>query len=209
MNDWQWVAVTLVVAFFIYGGYHDYYLKPKREARWAAEAEERRTSEQYVIEQQLNFEKRLHDGIEIGLPDAIERRAAYIYLHLMRQWFNELAAQSRYDEAKVKKVRKDWLIYMEALNARETSRYLAHEVSDDAKRAGYEKDSAQEHRQVVAIEDAFAQAVGPDAVERLRDIRSRDFNSFSRAGELAPDGYRFGISLPGKPQPLVPRTSVD
>lgn len=186
MSDWQWLLAPLVVAFIAYGVYRDHYLRPKRDAKRMAEAEERRTSEEYVIEKQMKFEKRLRDGVD--LPDGIRGRAAHIYLHLMREWFNNLAAQSRYDEAKVKKLRKDWLIYMETLEDRETCRFLAAEGSDQAKRDEYDVRADEAHRQVIAIEDAFAHATGPDAVEKLRDIRSREYDSFSNAGELAPDG---------------------
>ena len=48
----------------------------------------------------MEFEKRLREGID--LPDAIKRREAHFYLHLMREWFSKLAAQSRYDEGKLK-----------------------------------------------------------------------------------------------------------
>lgn len=195
MSNWHWFLVALVVALVVYGYYHDHYLRPKRHAKQMAEYEARRTSEEYVSQKQMGFEKRLREKID--LPDGIRRQDAHIYLHLMREWFGQLAAQHRYDEAKLKKIRKDWLVYIEALEHSATSQFLALEGSDQATRHKHEKYYEEEKRQLVAIEDAFAHAAGPDAVERLRNIRSKKYDSFSIAGELAPDGYRFGISLPG------------
>jgi hypothetical protein len=206
MSDWQWLLAVLVAAFFAYGYYHDHFLKPKRYAKQMAEADERRTSEEYVIEKQLKFEKRLREGRD--LPDGIRGREAHIYLHLMREWFSKLAAQSRYDEAKVKRIRKDWLIYMEALEQRGASRFLALDGSDQATRDKYATLEEEEHRQIVGIEDAFAHAIGPVAVEKLQDIRLKRYDSFSEAGDLAPDGYRFGVSWPGQPEKPVPRDQM-
>lgn len=196
MSHWQWVALILVVLFFAYGWYHDHQLMPKRQAKQMAEAEERRTSEEYVIQQQMTFEKELREGAEIGLPDAVTGRSAYIYRYLMREWFSKLAAQSRYDEAKLRKVRKDWLVYMEALRSNSTRNFLSAESDDEAKREKYGREAWEDKMQLTAIEDAFAEAVGPEAVARLGEIRAKEYDSFNDAGELAPDGYRYPFFTP-------------
>jgi hypothetical protein len=206
MGEWLWLVVFLVGLFFLYGWYHDYRLMPKRHAKQMAEAEERRTSEEYVVEQQMKFEKRLRDGVEIGLPDAVRGRPAHIYLNLMRDWFNRLAAQARYDEPKLRKLRKDWLIYMEMLETSRTSNFLSMESPDEAAREKHERQAEEEKVQLVAIEDAFAEAIGSEAVEKLREIRAKEYDSFSDAGELAPDGYRYrNFRLRGVSNEPVPR----
>ena len=161
MNDWsnwQWVVAALVGLYFLYGWYHDYRLMPKRRAEQMAEVEERRTSEEYVIQRQRKFEKRLREGVEIGLPDAVRGRSAHIYRYLMCEWFNKVAAQSRYDEPKLRKVRKDWLIYMEMLETSRTSNFLSLESRDEAAREKHGREAEEEKVQLAAIEDAFAEA---------------------------------------------------
>lgn len=133
-------------------------------------------------------------------------QSAHIYRYLMREWFNKLTAQARYDEPKLKKVRKDWLIYMELLEARETSNFLSAEGSDEAKRSEYGRRAWEEKTQLEAIEDAFAEAMGAEAVEKLRQIRAKDVLSFSSMGELAPDGYWYpGFAPRGGVEKPLPR----
>jgi hypothetical protein len=191
MSEWSWLVVISVGLFFLYGWYHDYRLMPKRHAKQMAEAEQRRTSEEYVVQQQMKFEKRLRDGVETGLPDAVRGRSAHIYLNLMRDWFGKLAAQARYDEPKLRKLRKDWLIYMEMLETSRTSNFLSMESRDEAAREKHGREAEEEKVQLAAIEDAFAEAIGAEAVDKLRELRAKEYDSFSDAGELAPDGYRY------------------
>lgn len=205
MFDWQWLVGAAVVAFIIYGVYHDHYLQPKWDAKQMAEVEERRTSEQYVIDRQAEFERQLRNGIQYGLPDAIRGKTAHIYLHLMREWFNKLAARNRYDESKVRKVRKDWLIYMEALAHHATSSFLAAEAADETKRHKHEKSMDEERRQIVSIEDAFAEAIGPEAVGQLREIRAKKWDNFNDQGDVAPDGYRYRGFTRGEPEEPIRR----
>jgi hypothetical protein len=172
MSKWSWLFYILVALFF-FAIWYDGRSK-RRQAKWSAEAEERRTSEEYVVQQQMKFEKRLRDGVEIGLPDAVRGRSAHIYLNLMRDWFNKLAAQSRYDEPKLRKLRKDWLIYMEMLETSRTSNFLSMESRDEAAREKHELQAEEEKVQLAAIEDAFAEAIGPEAVEKLRQIRGAE-----------------------------------
>jgi hypothetical protein len=118
----------------------------------------------------------------------------------------KLAAQNRYDEPKLKKVRHDWLVYMEALKQCSTHNFLSLEGSDEAKREKYGQEAHEDGLRAGAIENAFAEAVGPEAVEKLRQIRAKEHDSFSKAGELAPDGYRYGLSRRGEPERPTPRT---
>jgi len=210
MSNWVWLAIILVVLFFVYGWYADR-RSMQKQAKWAAEAEEYSTREGTVIQRQIEFEERLHQGVESSLPDAVRGKALHIYRHLMREWFSKLAAQTRYDEPKLKKLRKDWLIYMHALEMSRLHSFLSAESSNETKREQYERDEYEERVQIAAIEDAFAEAVGPEAVETLRQIRLMEWDSFSEAGQLAPDGHYFPgwpygeLSWPrGKPLPPPP-----
>ena len=44
------------------------------------------------------------------------------------------------------------------------------------------------------IEGAFAEVVGLEAIEELRQKRAKEWDSFSDAAEL-PDGYPFGVEF--------------
>ena len=44
-----------------------------------------------------------------------------------------------------------------------------------------------------AIQDAFATAIGTDAVSELKKVKEMDFMSFSRHGELAPEGFKWDL----------------
>ena len=188
MNNYTLLGIVLIGLFFLWA----WDLRQKeQQAKQRAEAEERGTSEEYVIQQQMTFEKRLHDGVEIGLPVAVRGRSAHIYRYLMRGWFNKLAAQSRYDQPKLRKLRKDWLIYMEMLETSRTNNFLSVESRDQAARETHGRQAEKEKVQLAAIEDAFAEGIGPEAVEKLREIRARTWDSFSDEGELGAEGqYR-------------------
>jgi hypothetical protein len=203
---WSWLVPVIVVLFFVCGYYHDHHLAPRRQAKRMVEAEEYRTGEEYLFREQTKFERRIIQGDEIMLPDALRGREVFIYRNLMRVWFAKLAAQARYDEPKIKKLRKDWLVYMEVLRRSSTSAFLSRESGDEAQRERYGREAHEQKMRTVAIEDAFAEAIGPEAVERLREIREKKYDSFSASGELAPDGYRYwGFSVPGIPEQPVPR----
>ena len=208
MSEWSWLGVVLVALFFVYGWYHDHRVMPRRQAKQMAEAEKRRTSEEYVNQRQMEFEKRLREGAEIGLPDAVRGREAHIWRYLMLEWFNKLAAQSRYDESKLRKIRKDWLVYMELLEARKTSNFLALESDDDTERQKYDRQAEEQKLQLRAIEDAFAEAVGANALDKLREMRAKEWDSFNDAGELAPDGYRYRGFTRGRAEEPVPRETT-
>ena len=158
MSEWSSLIAIAIGLFIVFGWLSDR-RSNRRQAKWSAEAEEHRTSADYVIQEQMEFEKRLNEND--GLPDAVRGPELYIYRNLMCAWFNKLAAQSRYDEPKLKKIRKDWLVYMEMLESRRTSDFISLESHDEAKREKYGRIAQEERTQVKAIEDAFAEAVGP------------------------------------------------
>jgi hypothetical protein len=154
--------------------------------------EKRQPSEAYVFERQREFEERVRTDVKAGEPYAVRGCSAYIYRYLMCKWFDELADQSRHDGLKLRKLRRAWLGYIEALEASKASSYLSVELDDWAEREKYDLQAVEEKERVVAIEDAFAEAAGPEAVERLRGIRATRWDSFSDEGELAPKGHRYG-----------------
>jgi hypothetical protein len=108
----------------------------------------------------------------------------------MREWFTKLAAVNRNNEAIAKKIQADWLTYMELLVSRETNRFLGLETDDEGKREEYLRGAYEEAVQIASIESGFAEAISPQAVETLRQIRARPSDDFSYSGELAPEGYR-------------------
>jgi len=87
--------------------------------------EERRLSDEGIAKVQAEFEKRLEEDVD--LPDAITRKRAFVYWHLMRKWFGALIAQKRYDETKSKKIKLDWLHYMDLLSNESTLNFLSRE----------------------------------------------------------------------------------
>jgi hypothetical protein len=200
-----YLVPAAVIAFLVFAWLSDR-KSEQRQARQLAEADEHRTSEEYVAKQQVSFEERLAQGVEIRLPDALTGEQIYIYRRLMREWFDKLVAQNRYNEPTVVKLRKDWLVYMELLESRQTNEFLSLEASDEAKRPQYGREAHEEGMQITAIENGFAEAVGPEAVDALRQTRAKRYDDFSNAGELAPEGYRYrGFSLRGVPDQPIPR----
>ena len=139
-------------------------------------------SEETVFKVQSKFEDKITN--ETYLPDAISGDEIYIYKNLMRPWFDKLTAQYRYDEKMTQKLRTDWLEYMEAVGDRSTYNYLSLESEDEKQSEKYREDHITASRKMFAIQDAFAIAIGLDAVSELKKVKEMGFMSFSRHGEL-------------------------
>lgn len=153
-------------------------------------------SEQELVRLQADFEHRLAADSE--LPDSIRGRDAYIYWNHMCKWFNSLIAAHRYDDEYTKKLRHDWRNYIDLLPRAKTARFLALETDDEAKASTYGQEAELASRSIELIQNAFAAAIGADAIEELRDVRSRDVGAFDRTGQrpMAPMGHHyFPISL--------------
>lgn len=148
-------------------------------------------SEHEFVRAQADFERRL--TADCDLPDGIRGMEAYIYWNLMGKWFNKLIAEHRYDDEYMKKLRRDWCDYIELLPRAQTARFLAAEADDEAKASTYAQRADLASRSIKLIQDAFAAAVGADAVEELRGVRSREPNAFDRTGKrpMAPVGNRY------------------
>jgi len=158
------------------------------------EEKEVKITEEIIFKVQSEFETKLRDETEF--PDAISGDEIYIYRNLMLGWFNKLAAKNRYDEDLTQKLRRDWLDYIGAVGDRSTYNYLSNEFydeKDNSKSETYREKHIAASRKMFAIQDAFATAVGEEAVAELAKIKAMDFMEFGRNGELAPEGYKWDM----------------
>ncbi|WP_035383742.1 hypothetical protein [Ferriphaselus sp. R-1] len=148
-------------------------------------------SEQELVRLQADFERRL--AYDCDLPDSIHGRDAYMYWNLMRNWFDKLIAENRYDDEYAKKIRLDWCEYVQLLPRENTARFLALETNDEAKAQTYAQEAESASRSIELIQNAFAAAIGSEALEVLREIRSRDADAFDRSGRrpVAPTGHHY------------------
>src|SRR5262249_1013281 len=138
------------------------------------------------------FEQRMREDVKAGEPYAVRGCSAHIYRYLMCKWFDKLADQSRHDVLRLRKLRRAWLGYIEALEASKASSYLRVELDHWGEREKYDLQAQEEKGKAGGIEDAFAEAIGPEAVERLRGTRAMRWDSFSDEGELVLMGNRPG-----------------
>jgi hypothetical protein len=153
------------------------------------EADRRRLSEDGVAKTQARFEEQLQS--ERFLPGGVHGRDLYIYRALMSGWYTHLSAANCHDTCKLEKIRADWLTYMELVQTQVAIGLLALKASDQSQRDAYAVEFAQIRLRRLAIEDGFAHAVGPEAIEILGGIREKRGDDFSLDGRLAPDGYSF------------------
>lgn len=161
---------------------------------------------------QTNFERRIVE--EQDLPDGIRGKQAYIYWNLMRNWFAQLNAAYRYD-AKALQLRLDWCDYIDLIHRTSTSRYLALESDNEDKAAVYYEEVKLSSQRIGFIENAFAAAIGIEAIEELHMVKSREAGAFDRSGTqpIAPIGHHyFPVSLNPyveKCQPILAGPSHD
>lgn len=146
--------------------------------------------EETVFKRQTEFEKKLQ---ETYLPDAISGIEIYIYKNLMSVWYDKLSSENRYNNEMIQKLRNDWLDYMSALEDRSTYNFLSLEAEKPEEQDSFREDHINASRKSFAIEEAFAAAVGKEAIDELARIRGLDFSSFDNNGNLAPDGFKFDI----------------
>lgn len=168
----------------------------------------RSLSEQELVQIQTEFEHRLANDFD--LPDGIRGREAYIYWNLMRIWFDRLIAANRYDDEYAKKLRRDWCEYIQLLPRAKTARFLAVETNDEAKASIYEQETESASRSIELIQNAFAAAIGIEAIEALQEVRSRDADVFDRSGRrpMAPTGHHyFPVSISPYVEECQPKPS--
>lgn len=148
-------------------------------------------SEPELARLQANFERRL--ASDCDLPDGIRGRDAYMYWNLMRNWFDRLIAANRYDDEYATKLRNDWFEYIQLLPRAKTARFLALETNNEAKVVTYDQEAETASRSIESIQNAFAAAIGAEAMEELREVRRRDADAFDRSGRgpMAPMGHHY------------------
>ncbi len=180
-------------------------VQEEKEKRQSEEWQRERFSDETVAEEQATFERRLDENAD--LPDGIRRQKAYIYRQLMSKWFAALIAKHRYDDAISKKIKNDWINYLDLIERHETAKYLGLESSDEKKRNLYSEEAKQIVRQYMAIEDGFAAAMGEKAIKQLQQVRATEHDSFDRSGrKIAPEGFHyFSVSIRPYREKLKPR----
>lgn len=140
----------------------------------STECKQDRFSEENVSEEQLRFERHLEDNA--NLSDGVHGRESYVYKSLMSKWFAILVTKYRDNESMSKKLRRDWLSYMNLLQHHSMLIVFA-EKSTSAKRTAYDRDAWEAKKSYMAIEDAFAEEIGKDAIEELQRIRAAPVSS--------------------------------
>jgi len=177
-----WIVIIVAVVWFVVAHFQ------KKGASVSTPKND--ITEEVVFGAQNRFEKNLEN---VDLPDAIGGRETYIYRNLMTGWFNKLSGQNRYNSLMTQQLRSDWLDYMSSLSDRSTYNFLSLEAKDDKGQEMYREQHVTASRKAFAIEDAFAAAVGKDAIDELARVRTRDFFSFNRHGEMAPEGSAYDL----------------
>ena len=149
-------------------------------------------TDEIVAETEKNFEEDIYEKNYSILPDSISNQEIYIYRQLMLPWFRELSAKNRYNEEIIKKIRKDWVDYIEALKDRSFNAFMSSEEDNKEDENDYDLNQEIASRKVFTIEAAFAAAINKEAVKELDRIREIiRFDAFNNRGELAPEGFRF------------------
>lgn len=189
-----WIILAVVVTYLVIKSHSSKSENLVHTFIATEEEKEEKITEERVFKVQSNFETKLRDETEF--PDAISGKEIYIYRNLMFGWFNKLAAKNRYDEVLTQKLRRDWLDYIGAVCDRSTYNYLSMEFydeKDNSQSEAYGEKHMAASRKVSAIQDAFAAAIGEEAVAELAKVKAVDFMEFGRNGELAPEGYEWDI----------------
>lgn len=150
-----------------------------------------RYDEEYAIYTEIKFEKTFGGGAET----APSGQTMYIYKQLMKPWYYILAGRTRYNNEKLKMIRKDWINYIGLLEGGSIARFMAMETYNESLEESYEEKIKTILKKADAIEHAFAAEVNDGAEEKLSRIKETDPMKFNRnTGDLAPDGFRYGIS---------------
>jgi hypothetical protein len=179
-----WTAIGLAICAVLFFLWRQ---KRQEDLEWSNFKQSRFTAEG-VAGTQRAYEEHLLE--EVDLPSGVHGRALYIYRELMRVWFAKLAVARQDDEPALKKLRIEWLDYMRMIDTRETAHLIANveEKSGETNRARDAREIDEITKQIAAIEDRFAGEIGVEAVDRLRQVRARRDDDFSRHGELAAGG---------------------
>ena len=182
------ILLFIIIIWLVAKKSHEANAIPKQNP----EPEKNQIEEEDVFNFQNDFEE---DMQNTDLPDAIDREEIYIYKNLMLPWYNKLSSQYRYDDVMIQKLRNDWIDYMSSLKDRSTYNFLSLEAEDKEKKAAYWNKHVIASRRIFAIEDAFANSIGKEAVKELARIKKLDiFKKISRQGDMAPNGFEYDIN---------------
>src|ERR1700730_2046898 len=183
------ILIIVAVAFIVFWRLDK--RNEKRQALLSKQSAKDRLGDEAVIKAQAEFEKRLERNV--GLPDGVGGRRAFIYWHLMRKWVGQLIAANRYNEGMSNKIKSDLLEYMYLLEHWKTLAWSSGEADDEKRRDAYGKEAWGELNKIELIENGVAAAIGKEAIEELAYTRSREHSAFDRSGKkpMAPPGYHY------------------
>lgn len=190
-------AIIIIVAVWLIVKYSRRNAPPGAVSSSFNESTNHTLSEEEVFEAQNKFEKNFEHTY---LPDAIGGKDIYIYRNLMHKWFHELSAKNRYNEEMIQKLRRDMLDWIYSVEQGKTANYLSFELEDEESRNAYSDEATVHGRKSYTIENAFASAIGEQAIKELERIRTLDYSEIDQNGNLAPEGYRFDLS--GELEPI-------
>jgi hypothetical protein len=184
-----WAFITLGVALLVFGLSGAFFWGGRGRRDVDQNIPTKPLSDEDLAIAQSAFERRLESDND--LPDTIVWGDAYIYWQLMSKWSRTLLAKHRNNDKLAAKLRNDWLDYLHCLESLKTGDILSGKANH--KRDLYGSEAEQSWRTKVAIEDAFATAIGDEAVHLLRRVRAANHNAFDRSGKkpMAPDSYYY------------------
>lgn len=142
---------------------------------------EEEIDDETVFKVQKAFEEKI---LETYLPDRISGKEIYIYRNLMAGWYKNNSALYRYEDEKVKKIRKDWIDYLEAVKNQNTYSFLSVEIENEADKKLNSENCLIASQKTVMIEDSFAALIGKEAVDQLTKVRALSFSKFDEHGNL-------------------------
>jgi hypothetical protein len=199
-----WAIIILGVALVVFGASGAFFWGGRGRKGVDRSVPAKPLSDEDVDAAQSAFERRLEGDSD--LPEAILWGDAYIYWQLMSQWYRALLEKHWSDDKLAAKLRSDWFDYLRCLETLKTGAFLSGKA--DRKRDLYGSEAEQSWRAKVAIEDAFATAIGDEAIQLLRRVRAVNHNAFDRSGKkpMAPDGFYYSpISFSPYVEELKPK----
>ncbi len=100
----------------------------------------------------------------------------------------------------IQKIREDFLDWMYSTEHGHRANYLSFELEDEDSRNSYSDEAAIAGKKSYTIENAFAAAIGDNAIKELERVRTLGYSSIDKNGNLAPEGFRFDLEGELKPK---------
>ena len=139
----------------------------------------RHPADKQILNAQAALEKHLR---EYWLPDHPGGKDAYIYKQLMRGWYEQIVAQSRYDKNRLRAIRVDWMEYIDLVQRNATNGFL-HVTSKTPFEGRAYNNMLHGSSRAEAIENAFAALIGNHATLLLNTVREKAFDDFDHEGD--------------------------